>query len=65
MGAERMVTTGQRFDPLFAEAIGTVSVTDPGKHGIIIDEVRPGYRVGDRLLRPAQVRVGHLIHRGG
>ena len=64
MGAERMVTMGQRFDPLFAEAVGTVSVADPAQHGIIIDEVRPGYRVGDRLLRPAQVRVGHLIQRG-
>ena len=64
MGAERMVTTGQRFDPLFAEAVGTISVADPAQNGIIIDEVRPGYRVGDRLLRPAQVRVGHLVHRG-
>ena len=64
MGAERMVTSGERFDPLFAEAVGTVSVTDPAKHGIIMDEVRPGYRVGDRLLRPAQVRVGHLVQRG-
>jgi molecular chaperone GrpE len=63
MGAERMSTKGQRFDPQFAEAVGTVSVTDPAQHGIIIDEVRPGYRVGDRLLRPAQVRVGHLVQR--
>ncbi len=59
MGAERMSTTGKRFDPGFAEAVGIVRVTDLAKHGIIIQEVRPGYRVGDRLLRPAQVRVGH------
>jgi molecular chaperone GrpE len=65
MGAERISTKGQRFDPLFAEAVGTVSVADPAKHGIIMDEVRPGYRVGDRLLRPAQVRVGHLIRSDG
>jgi len=61
LGAERMSTKGRRFDPLFAEAVGTVSVTDPAQHGIIIDEIRPGYRVGDRLLRPAKVRVGHLV----
>jgi len=60
MGAERMSTTGQLFDPAFAEAVGTVNVTDPAQHGTIIQEVRPGYRVGDRLLRPAQVRVGRL-----
>jgi molecular chaperone GrpE len=63
MGAERMSTTGQRFDPAFAEAIGTVDVTDPVQNGIIVQEVRPGYRVGDRLLRPAQVRVGQLTRK--
>ena len=63
MGAERMSTTGQRFDPVFAEAVGTVSVTDPAQHGIIVQEIRPGYRVGDRLLRPAQVRVGAYLRR--
>jgi molecular chaperone GrpE len=61
MGAERMSTTGQRFDPAFAEAVGTVNVTDPAQHGTVMQEVRPGYRVGDRLLRPAQVRVGQLM----
>jgi molecular chaperone GrpE len=58
MGAERMSTIGQLFDPACAEAVGTVSVTDPAQHGIVIQELRPGYRVGDRLLRPARVRVG-------
>lgn len=60
MGAERMCTTGQLFDPAFAEAVGTVSVTDPAQHGVIMQELRPGYRVGNRLLRPARVRVGQL-----
>jgi len=60
MGAERMSTTGQRFDPAFAVAVGTVNVTDSAQHGTIMHEVRPAYRVGARLLRPAQVRVGQL-----
>ena len=63
MGAVRMSTTGQRFDPAFAEAVGTVNVTDPAQHGAVMQEVRPGYRVGDRLLRPAQVRVGQLTRK--
>ena len=58
LGAERISTIGRHFDPLLAEAVGTVSVSDPSQHGIVVDEVRPGYRVGDRLLRAAQVRVG-------
>ena len=62
MGAERMSTIGRRFDPTFAEAVGTVGVTDPVQDGIIVQEIRPGYRVGDRLLRPAQVQVGRLVH---
>lgn len=63
MGAERLSTTGQRFDPRFAEAVNTITVTDPAQDGIVIQEIRAGYRVGDRLLRPAQVRVGRLMRR--
>jgi molecular chaperone GrpE len=60
MGAERMTTLGQRFDPRFAEAVSTIRVTDPAQDGIIMQEIRPGYHVGDRLLRPARVRVGRV-----
>jgi len=60
MGAERMHTTGQRFDPRFAEAISTMKVTDPAQDGIILQEIRPGYHAGDQLLRPARVCVGRL-----
>ena len=60
LGAERITTTGRHFDPQLAEAVGTVNVSERSQHGIVIDEMRPGYRVGDRLLRAAQVRVGHF-----
>ena len=60
LGAERIATTGRHFDPQLAEAVGTVNVSERSQHGIVIDEMRPGYRVGDRLLRAAQVRVGHF-----
>jgi molecular chaperone GrpE len=63
LGAERMSTIGQRFDPQFAEAVNTIGVTDPAQDGIIIQEIRAGYLVGDRLLRPARVRVGQLARR--
>ncbi len=60
LGAERIAVVGQPFDPRVAEAIDTVAVADEGQDGIVLYEVRPGYRVGGRVLRPARVRVGRL-----
>jgi molecular chaperone GrpE len=49
---------GQEFDPRVHEALGTVETEDvPDQH--IVDEIRRGYRIRDRLLRPAMVRVAH------
>jgi molecular chaperone GrpE len=60
LGAQRIVVKGQRFDPHVAEAIDTVAVGDAAQDGVVLHEVRPGYRIGDRVLRPARVRVGRL-----
>ncbi len=60
LGAERIQVVGEPFDPRVAEAIDTVSVSDQAQDGIVLHEVRSGYRVGDLLLRPARVRVGRL-----
>ncbi|HET6440414.1 MAG TPA: nucleotide exchange factor GrpE [Anaeromyxobacter sp.] len=60
LGAERMVLAGQPFDPRLAEAVDTVAVGDAAQDGFVIQEVRPGYRIGDRVLRPARVRVGRM-----
>ena len=49
-------TPGTPFDPRFHEAIANV----PGSgrlEGTIVDEVRRGYRLRDRVLRPALVAV--------
>lgn len=60
MGAERLAVEGQPFDPQVAEAIDVVAVADAAQDGAVIQEVRAGYRIGDRVLRPARVRVGKL-----
>jgi molecular chaperone GrpE len=60
LGAERIQAAGQRFDPHLAEAIDTVAVADESLDGVVLQEVRAGYRIGDRVLRPARVRVGRL-----
>lgn len=60
LGAERIPTLGQPFDPHVAEAVDTVPVGDPSQDGLVVQEIRAGYRVGDRVLRPARVRVGKV-----
>lgn len=49
-------SVGQQFDPSWHEALSSEAA--PGKpDGEILSEVRRGYRVGSRLLRPALVLV--------
>jgi molecular chaperone GrpE len=47
---------GQQFDPREHEAIATVPGTNRPE-GEIVDEVRRGYRLRDRVVRPALVAV--------
>ena len=51
---------GCAFDPLQHEAIETEFVDEPDRNGMILGELLRGYRTSDRVLRPAQVRVGKL-----
>jgi molecular chaperone GrpE len=49
---------GEAFDPRVHEALGAVERDDlPDQH--VAEEVRRGYKLRDRLLRPALVRVAH------
>ena len=47
---------GKPFDPAVAEAVGTRPNPDVPEH-TVLDEARKGYRIGDEILRPAQVIV--------
>lgn len=49
-------TVGEEFDPRFHEALGSVDRDDLPDHHIA-EEIRRGYKVRDKLLRPALVRV--------
>jgi molecular chaperone GrpE len=49
---------GEAFDPRLHEALGAVERDDlPDQH--VAEEIRRGYRLRERLLRPALVRVVH------
>ena len=55
-GAEPMETVGRPFDPKVHEAVATVPPNGRSP-GTVAREVRRGWRLGDSLLRPAQVVV--------
>ncbi len=56
LGVVPVETVGQQFDPRVHEALGSVETVE-FPDGAVVDEVRRGYRIKERLLRPALVRV--------
>ena len=55
-----ILTEACPFDPLLHDAVETEIVEDPDRDGIVLCELLRGYRTPERVLRPAQVRVGRL-----
>jgi molecular chaperone GrpE len=49
-------TVGTQFDPRTQEALESVERHDVPDHQVV-EEVRRGYRIKERLLRPALVRI--------
>ncbi len=57
-GAEQIEAQGQRFDPAWHEAVSTLPSRQLGAAPeTVVQVLEPGYRLGDRLLRPARVVV--------
>jgi len=56
LGVEPIVAAGQPFDPNLHQAIQMVETTEVPDHQVI-DELQRGYRLRDRVLRAAMVRV--------
>ncbi len=59
-GLEHIEVAGQKFDPAVHEAISYEEREDM-EDGDIIAEVQKGYRLGERVLRPALVRVAKHV----
>jgi len=56
IGLERMKTVGEKFDPHVHEAVETEESKDKDD-GLISAELKPGYKLNGRLLRPAMVKI--------
>jgi len=56
LGIQPIASVGERFDPHIHEAVVT-EPSDKYEPDTVTEELARGYRIGDRLLRPAMVKV--------
>lgn len=55
-GLTSVPSVGEQFDPYVHEAVETVNSAELPE-GVVVEEVRKGYKLGDETLRPARVKV--------
>lgn len=55
-GLERIESLHKPFDPELHEAV--MHAEGDGDEIVVLDEMRPGYKLGGRVIRPAMVKVG-------
>lgn len=55
MGVERIKTVGEVFDPRLHEAVSMEE--GEGSVEVVCEELQPGYRLGDNVIRHAMVKV--------
>jgi len=61
LGLQPVPAKGQQFDPHVHEAIEMVD-TNKAKDHEVLEELQRGYKIKDRLLRPAMVKVARNSH---
>ncbi|MBI3184714.1 MAG: nucleotide exchange factor GrpE [Myxococcales bacterium] len=61
VGIERLEVVGQPFDPNLAEAADMELTANPEDDQKVIAEVRAGYRLKDRVIRHATVKVAQYV----
>jgi molecular chaperone GrpE len=55
LGVERIKTIGEKFDPSLHEAIHMEE--GEGEVEVVCEELQPGYKIGDEVIRHAIVKV--------
>ena len=59
-GVEAISSIGEKFDPKAHEAFLTVETEDAAQDEIIIEELEPGYRFKEKLIKAAKVKIAKL-----
>ncbi len=62
IGVRPITAKGEQFDPRYHEAIEMVDTEDAEDHQVL-EELQCGYKLKDRLLRPAMVKVARNSRR--
>ena len=61
IGLEEIPLEGERFDPAYQHAVAVVDAPD-AEDNQILEVLQHGYKLKDRVLRPAMVRVARKPH---
>ena len=56
LNVQPVETVGTQFDPRIHEALGSIETTEFPDHQVL-EEIRRGYKLREKLLRPALVRI--------
>ncbi len=56
LNVQPVETVGTQFDPRIHEALGSIETLEHPDHQVL-EEIRRGYKLRDKLLRPALVRI--------
>jgi len=60
-GVERLSLVGQPFDPNVAEAADMEVTPNEADDQRVVAEVQAGYRIKDKVIRPARVKVARFV----
>jgi len=60
-GVSSIDAIGHVFDPIQHNAVATVTTHKENLHNMIVNEIRKGYMLKDRVIRPSMVEVARLI----
>lgn len=60
-GIERIQVVGLPYDPNTAEATDMEMTVNPDEDQKVVAEVRAGYRLKERIIRPARVKVARYV----
>ena len=56
LNVQAVESVGSQFDPRIHEALGSIETVEHPDHQVL-EEIRRGYKLRDKLLRPALVRI--------
>ena len=59
-GVEPITSVGQKFNPKAHEVFLTVETEDPTQDEIVIEELEPGYKFKEKLIKAAKVKIAKL-----